>query len=211
MDFKIIRLTLGAYQTNCYIIFDKNNNSVIIDPGAEAKAIIKEIEDRNLTVDKIILTHAHPDHFGALDDVRKHFNVKAFLGRDDNIMLEDRSSELNLVLGLKPNKISADVLVEDGDLISFGDKYFKVISTPGHTPGGICLLIGNVLFSGDTLFCGSIGRTDLPGGDYETILESLKLLVQLPDNTIVLPGHGPESSIEYEKQNNPFIRSMRND
>lgn len=209
MDLKIFRLALGSYQTNCYIIFNKNNKAVIIDPGAQAEDIIKAVENNKLIVDKIILTHAHPDHFGALEEVRHRFNVKAYLSAKDIDMLSKRSLELKSILGMDSKPIIADYIVEDGDRIPFDDKEFKVIATPGHTPGGICLYIDNFLFSGDTLFNGSIGRTDLPGGDYDSIMSSLKDLMKLPDDTIVLPGHGPETSIEYEKINNPFIRNIK--
>ncbi|MGO3751300.1 MAG: MBL fold metallo-hydrolase [Peptoniphilaceae bacterium] len=209
MDLKIFRLALGSYQTNCYIIFNKNNKAVIIDPGAQAEDIIKAVENNKLIVDKIILTHAHPDHFGALEEVRDKFNVKAYLSAKDIDMLSKRSLELKSILGMDSKPIIADYILEDGDKIPFDDKEFKVIATPGHTPGGICLYIDNFLFSGDTLFNGSIGRTDLPGGDYDSIMLSLKNLMKLPDDTIVLPGHGPETSIGYEKLNNPFIRNIK--
>ncbi|SHH66732.1 Glyoxylase, beta-lactamase superfamily II [Anaerosphaera aminiphila DSM 21120] len=206
MDFKILRLILGDYQVNCYIVFDEENNAVIIDPGAEANKIIKAVKEHNLNVKYIILTHAHPDHFGALDEVRREFKVKAYLSEDDSEMLANRSSQINGMLGLDTPPLKADILVNDGDLIEFRDKNFKVIATPGHTPGGICLLLDNVLFSGDTLFYGSIGRTDLPGGDYDTIIKSLHKLMELDKDTIVLPGHGSETNIEFERANNPFLK-----
>lgn len=206
MDFKILRLILGDYQVNCYIVFDEENNAVIIDPGAEASKIISAVKEHNLNVKYIILTHAHPDHFGALDEIRREFKVKAYLSEDDSEMLANRSSQINGMLGLKVSPLKADILVKDGDLIEFGDKNFKVIATPGHTPGGICLLLDNVLFSGDTLFYGSIGRTDLPGGDYDTIIKSLHKLMELDKDTIVLPGHGSETNIEFERANNPFLK-----
>lgn len=209
MDFKILRMPLGSYQTNCYIIFNKENEAIIIDPGAQADDILKAVEERNLKVTKILLTHAHPDHFGALEEVRNALNVPAYIHHIDEEMLEKRSGELSSMLGIKSEPLTADKLLNDGDVIKFGDKDIKVIFTPGHTPGGVCYLIDNILFSGDTLFQGSIGRTDLPGGDYDVILNSLKNLIKLPDDTIVLPGHGPESQISFEKLNNPFIRTIK--
>ncbi|CDZ75036.1 hydroxyacylglutathione hydrolase [Peptoniphilus sp. ING2-D1G] len=201
MNFNIIRLVLGAYQTNCYIVFDEINRAVVIDPGYQSEDIIKTIKDKELIVDKIIITHAHPDHFGAVKELCDYFGVKSYISEMDNPMLIRRSSQAG-------NEISGDVLVKNGDSILLGEKEFKVMITPGHTPGGMCLLLDDVLFSGDTLFKGSIGRTDFEGGDYGQIMESLNYLMTLPENTLVLPGHGPETTIKIEKQSNPFINNI---
>ena len=208
MDFKIIRLVLGAYQTNCYIIYNNDLNAVIIDPGAEADKIFKVIDEYNLKVDKIILTHAHPDHFGAIEEVRNKYNIKVYMCDKDRDMLENRSKELSSMLGIDSSGIKADIFLKEDDEIEFFDKKFKVIETPGHTPGGMCLLIDKVLIAGDTLFKGSIGRTDLPGGDFDVIMKSLEKLMKLDDDILVLPGHGPETTIEYERNFNPFINRL---
>ncbi|MDO5041205.1 MAG: MBL fold metallo-hydrolase [Peptoniphilus sp.] len=201
MNFNIIRLVLGDYQTNCYIVFDESNRAVIIDPGYQPEDIIKIIEDKGLIVDKIIITHAHPDHFGAVKELCDHFGVKSYISEIDNPMLMRRSAQMG-------QEISADVLVKNGDSIFLGEKELKVIVTPGHTTGGICLLLDDVLFSGDTLFKGSIGRTDFEGGDYGQIMKSLNYLMTLPENTLVLPGHGPETTIKIERESNPFINNV---
>lgn len=208
MDFKIIRLVLGAYQTNCYIIYNNDLNAVIIDPGAEADKIFKVVDEYNLKVDKIILTHAHPDHFGAIEEVRNKYNIKVYMCDKDRDMLENRSKELSSMLGIDSSGIKADIFLKEDDEIEFFDKKFKVIETPGHTPGGMCLLIDKVLIAGDTLFKGSIGRTDLPGGDFDVIMKSLEKLMKLDDDILVLPGHGPETTIEYERNFNPFINRL---
>ncbi len=208
MDFKIIRMPVGSYQANCYIVFNDENEAIIIDPGAQPFDILKAVEERNLKVSKILLTHAHPDHFGALKEVREKLNVPAYISTKDEVMLEDRSGNLGEMLGIKSETLKADVIFNENDYIDFGNKKIQVILTPGHTPGGACFLLDDILFTGDTLFSGSIGRTDLPGGDYDTIMESLRELMNLPADTIVLPGHGPETTIAQEKSNNPFIRSM---
>ena len=208
MDFKIIRLVLGAYQTNCYIIYNNDLNAVIIDPGAEADKIFKVIDEYNLKIDKIILTHAHPDHFGAIEEVRNKYNIKVYMCDKDRDMLENRSKELSSMLGIDSSGIKADIFLKEDDEIEFFDKKFKVIETPGHTPGGMCLLIDKVLIAGDTLFKGSIGRTDLPGGDFDVIMKSLEKLMKLDDDILVLPGHGPETTIEYERNFNPFINRL---
>lgn len=203
-DFKIIRLILGEYGTNCYILYS-NDEAIIIDPAGEAEKIIKAIDERKLTPSKILLTHAHPDHFGALDTIREHYKIKAYISVKDEDMLEKRSKELMSMLGLN-SYIKADEYYKEGDLIDFSGGKIEVIETPGHTPGGVCLLIDNILFSGDTLFYLSIGRTDLPGGDFEEIMNSLNKLMKLDKKIIVLPGHGQETTIGFEQENNPFIR-----
>lgn len=205
MDLKIIRLPLGSYQTNCYIIFDKNNNAVIIDPGSEASVILDELKERNLKAEYILLTHAHPDHFGAVNEINKELNVDIYISEDDKLLLETRSKDLSRTLGIDTEEVIANKYLRNNDSIKFGDHAFKVISTPGHTEGSICLLLDNILFSGDTLFFRSIGRTDLLGGNYEDIIASLNKLMDLDDDIIVLPGHGQETTIGFEKQNNPFI------
>ena len=208
MDFKIMRIPVGSYQANCYIVFNKDKEAVVIDPGAHANLIIENINKNNLKVSKILLTHAHPDHFGALKEVRDYYKVPCYISENDEKMLEDRSGNLGSMLGLKSEPLRADILFKDGDLIEFGNKKIKVIMTPGHTPGGACFLLDNVLFTGDTLFYSSIGRTDLPGGDYDTIISSLMKLMKLPGDIIVLPGHGPETKIDFERENNPFINRL---
>ena len=204
--FKILRLTLGSYATNCYILFS-NEEAIIIDPAAEAEKIIKAIEDNNLKPTKILLTHAHPDHFGALDEVRNHFGIEAYISKNDEEMLERRSKELNRMLGIN-SYLKAEHYYSEGDIINFSGGDIRVLETPGHTPGGVCLLIDDILISGDTLFYGSIGRTDLPGGDYDTLMSSLKKLTNLNDNILVLPGHGQETQIGFEKIYNPFLQRL---
>lgn len=205
-NFKILRLVLGSYATNCYILFSEKE-AIIIDPAAEPNQIIKEIEKRNLKPSKILLTHAHPDHFGALDELRKQYNIKAYINKNDEEMLEKRSKELMQMLGMD-SYIKADEYYSQGDIINFEGADIEVIETPGHTPGGVCLKIDDILISGDTLFYTSIGRTDLPGGDFDVLMNSIKKLMDLDSNTIVLPGHGQETQIGFEKLNNPFLRSL---
>lgn len=197
---------MGSYATNCYIIFTYDE-AVIIDPAAESNKIIKAIEDNNLKPSKILLTHAHPDHFGALEEIRDKYKIDAYVCKNDEEMLEKRSRDLKKMLGMD-SYIKADQYYSEGDAISFSGGDIKVIETPGHTPGGVCLMIDDILISGDTLFYRSIGRTDLPGGDYDVLMESLEKLTKLDDGVIVLPGHGQETQIGFEKAYNPFLQQL---
>ncbi|MBP2025195.1 MBL fold metallo-hydrolase [Peptoniphilus stercorisuis] len=207
MKFKIMRLAVGSYQTNCYIIFDEDKKAIIVDPGAQAKDILNAVESEGLKVEKILLTHAHEDHIGALVEIKNALNVPVYMGEHEVSLLEEGLKNLNMLMNEKNEKFKVDHLVKDAEIIKFNDLEIKVIFTPGHTRGGVCYLIDNILFSGDTLFMGSIGRTDFPGGDYETIMDSLMNLMKLPNETIVLPGHGPETKVAFEKVNNPFIQT----
>lgn len=186
-------LELGMFGTNCYIVGAKTSKEgMIIDPGAEANTILKTVEKGGLNIKLIAITHGHMDHTGALEDVRKATGASVAIHRADAD---------NLV-----RILPSDVLLNGGENLTIGDLKFNVIHTPGHSPGGICLYGQNTLFCGDTLFKGSIGRTDI-GGDYNQLMNSIfsKLMV-LPDETMVFPGHGPETTIGAERASNPFLR-----
>ena len=188
-------LTTGFFETNCYILGDKKpGNAAIIDPGDEGARILRTIEAHGLSPSCIINTHGHADHIAAVAYLEERLkNIRVYIHEADAQMLT----------GLTNKALS---FVADGDEIAAGDLRFKVIHTPGHTPGGISLLTSGHLFSGDSLFCGSIGRTDLPGGSMKQLIRALKeKILTLPGETIVHPGHGPASTIKYEKINNPFL------
>ncbi len=207
MIFK--RLVVGPFASNCYIIgSESNKEGVIIDPGAEAEEILKNIKDLGLKTKFIVLTHGHIDHIGALKEVKDATGAEAAIHTDDAKSLNDHS--LGRVFGLSyPPPPAPDRLLKDGDSIDFGNLHLLVLHTPGHSPGGICLLGEGVVFSGDTLFNYGIGRTDLPGGSYSQLMNSIhtKLMI-LPDNTIVYPGHGPDTTIGTERRGNPFLRGF---
>ena len=197
----------------CYVVWDETLEAVIIDPGfygpREEGRLASFVEEKGLKPVKILLTHGHFDHMMALSDVVARWGVPVYMHPADKMQLE-RAAVWCRGLGLefKPYTGALNDL-SDGDVISFGHSSLEVIATPGHTQGGVCFLsrTDNVLFSGDTLFAGSIGRTDNPGGDYDRLIESIVTkLLPLDGDTTVLPGHGPATSIGYERGTNPFVQ-----
>ncbi len=197
MNHRIYRVVAGELQTNCYILIDiKSKVCAIIDPGGGYQKIKDLITARDLTPSFIINTHGHADHIMA----NEKFNLPVYIHKADAVFLTDPNKNLSIngfIMERKPNRF-----LEDGDVIKLGLLDIKVIHTPGHTPGGVCLLCNGVLFSGDTLFASGIGRTDLPGGNLDKLLESIKgKLFRLDDNIIVYPGHGPATTIGREKRN----------
>ena len=190
--------------TNCYIVEDENSKeAMVIDPGGEPDKIIEMLNI--LKIDKlkyIYLTHCHGDHFGAIIEVHKQKGGKILIHRDDAEGLYNPSISLTYYIGMEDIKLEADSIVDDNDLIHLGNLEFKVIHTPGHTAGGTSLYCEKekLLFSGDTLFRGTWGRTDVPTGDFEAVIKSItKKLMILPDETIVYPGHGKSTMIREEK------------
>lgn len=206
MDLKVIRFVVGGFGTNSYLLLNENNKGFIIDPGANGKEILEYIKENKIDLDGIILTHGHGDHIGAVPLIVKELNIPVYIHSLDSKMLADSYLNLTGGMGMNPVNIKADNLLEDGSEIHLEDKTIKAIHTPGHTPGGICLYVDNILFSGDTLFELSIGRTDFPGGDYGQIINSINSLMVLPEDTVVYPGHGAETTLGYEKKMNPFLK-----
>ena len=205
---KIKRIPAGIYAANCYVLYsDTENQGIIVDPGGDADDILKFIEENNINIKYIVLTHGHGDHIAGVMDLKNKLKVDLMIHQADADMLKDAQMNLSSIMAIGSIEITPDDFLNDGDVLEFGDIKLSVIHTPGHTLGGICLLSGDSLITGDTLFKGSIGRTDLAGGNYETIINSIKeKLLVLPGNTKVYPGHGPESTIEYEINNNQFLK-----
>ena len=213
---QIDRLVLGAYENNCYIVrSDKNATScIIIDTGLGAEPLIDFLKKNNLDPQSLILTHGHIDHIAGIALLRKNFSrIKVCIHKADSYMLGDAAGNLSSMAGVKITTAPADVIFDKEGLIEFGNLAFQLIHTPGHTPGGICLYNKEekIVFSGDTLFASSIGRTDFSGYDTQKSFKQLvdniksKLLV-LPEDTAVLPGHGEETTIKQEKLHNSFLR-----
>jgi len=200
------KVVVGPFASNCYIVgSESNKEGVIIDPGDDAKEILKNVKDLGLDIKLIALTHGHIDHTGAVKEVKEATGAEVAIHTDDAKSLQEQL--LGRLFGLSyPPPPPPDWLLKDGDSIDIGDLHFLVVHTPGHSLGGICLLEEGVVFSGDTLFNYGIGRTDMPGGNYSQLMNSIhtKLMI-LPDNTIVYPGHGPDTTIGTERRSNPFL------
>ena len=204
----IKNIVVGPLEVNCYILgCEDTKEAAIIDPGENADEIISNIEKEGLKPRFIINTHAHFDHIGGVKVIQDHFKID-FILHEGDLFLVENASEQATAFGLKPiSKPVVNKNATNGEKVNLGNKSITVIHTPGHSPGGVCYYSGNNVFVGDTLFAGSIGRTDLPGGSYETLINSIKEnLFPLGDSTIVYPGHGPSTTIGNEKEHNPFLK-----
>ena len=199
-------LVVGPIMANCFIIgCEKTRKAAVIDPGDDSSQILMKLAEHKLTVEYIINTHGHFDHVGANRKLKEATGAKLVIHALDQSMLKVLS-ETSAAFGLSvENSPPPDQTVQDGDIIQFGEIILTVLHTPGHTPGGISLHTDGVVFVGDTLFAGSIGRTDFPGGDFNTLISSIRnKLYSLGDQVIVYTGHGPETTIGREKRSNPF-------
>ncbi|QGU95032.1 MBL fold metallo-hydrolase [Clostridium bovifaecis] len=200
---KIKRIPAGIYGANCYILFEEDTRvGCVIDPGGDEDILIKEIDKTNIELKFILLTHGHIDHVGAVEAIKDEYEIPVYIDKRDKEFMKQGGG----VFGSLWNSDLEDKDIEDGDVITLGNLNIKCISTPGHTPGGMCFLVNNVVFTGDTLFHGSIGRTDFPGGNYKELIHNIKTkLMVLQDDIIVLPGHESESNIKFEREHNPFL------
>ena len=204
---KYALVVVGPLDTNCYLAYCSETRAcAIIDPGAEADRIFPLIYELELRPALLLNTHGHLDHIGANRDIKEKFNVPFFIHELDKPLLEQGlQSELSFFLGAKESP-PPDRLIQDEERISVGNSVLRVVHTPGHTPGSVSFLGDGILFSGDTLFNGGVGRTDLPGGSTQDLENSIRTrILTLPPETIVLPGHGPWTTVGEEKESNPFL------
>jgi glyoxylase-like metal-dependent hydrolase (beta-lactamase superfamily II) len=205
----IKRLVVGPLEENCYIIGDEETkDAIVIDPGDEPDRIIETIKDNGFKIKAIICTHAHFDHIGAITEIKRETQAMILLHKDD-MELYKNARDQAAIWGYDVDDMpEPDGYLNEGDSIRVGDLSFKVLHTPGHSPGGICLYGEGVVFTGDTLFQGSVGRTDLYGGNMSELKRSFKRLLELPEDTTVFSGHGPSTTIRTEKRENLFIEEL---
>ena len=207
-------LTVGPLFTNCYVIWCRETKeAVIIDPGFDrendAQRVLGVVDKNRLEVKYVVATHGHPDHTSGNGVVKKATGASILIHQQDAIMLGGKErQQLPGFFGSRAGSLAADGFLKHGDVVSFGRTTLRVLHTPGHSPGSISLVGDNCVFTGDTLFAGSVGRVDLPGGSGEQLIRSIReKLAVLPDGFLVYPGHGPRSTIGEEKRRNPFLNS----
>jgi len=209
MPLSLVRFTVGALQENCYLLFDEvTKEAVFVDPGDEPDVLLAALEQRGLTLQAIWLTHAHFDHIGGVQGVKDIFDVPVLLHEADNELYKNgfKAAAIWDIPFTQPT--AEPVAIADGQVLSLAGVEVECLFTPGHAPGHIAFYVPSqaLVIAGDALFQGSIGRTDLPMGDHAQLIESIKTkLLSLPDETMVYPGHGPETSIGIEKRHNPFL------
>jgi len=205
------RLVVGALETNCYLIAcKKTKKTAIIDPGGEEEvdSILNILQKNGFDLKYIINTHGHIDHIAGNNLLKAKTEAVLLIHRLDADMLVDANKNFSSFVGKEICSPPADKLLEEGDEISLGTLKLIAIHTPGHTPGGISLVLNDFVFTGDTLFAGGIGRTDLPGGSYQDLIKSIKeKLLILGDDKVIYPGHGPDSTIGEERRTNPYIKN----
>jgi len=205
MKYEVI--VVGALETNCYLVYGPETcDCAIVDPGADPELIFAAIAEKELHPIVILNTHGHIDHTGANRNMKEKYGIPLRIHRADAPMLAaDQNMELGLLLKASTSP-PADSFLKEGETVTIGRSSLSVIHTPGHSPGSISLLGDGLLFSGDTLFCGGVGRTDLPGGSYRELENSImRKILTLDENLLVLPGHGPHATIGQERRSNPLL------
>ncbi len=203
-------LVVGPFQVNCYLYWDESSgDGLIIDPGADGALIIDSVSKAGFKPKAILLTHGHADHIAAVAPVKDEYNLPLYVGDGEQKLLSNPSANVSAFFADPIVAPPADFLLADEQIVEIGSISLRVLKTPGHSPGGVCYLDESqgILFCGDTLFYGSIGRTDFPGCSHQTLIKSINdKIMKLPDAVICYPGHGPETTVGNERLNNPFLR-----
>ena len=200
-------LHVGPLGTNCYVVWDDNDVCAVVDCGGQAEKVAEFIEEKHLKPSHMLLTHGHGDHIGGVEGFLTMYpHVQVVMAKEDIEMISDRQKSMADPCGCEQSEFEVDLIVDEGDVVNVGDMEFHVLKTPGHTDGGVTYIMGKMMFTGDTLFAGSMGRTDLYGGDNAKMAASLKRLGEIDGYYVVLPGHGTASNLEDERRANPFIK-----
>ncbi len=205
LEFELI--TVGMLEVNALIVYDRaSRKGIVVDPGDEAERITATADRLGVSLEKIVLTHGHGDHIGAVDVLRDELGIPVAIGREDADLLTSADRNLSVHFGVRLDLKPADDLLTEDDRITIGESDLKVLHTPGHSAGSISLACDGHAIVGDLVFAGSVGRTDLPGGSMDILLESIRTkILSMPDETILYPGHGPATTVGRERTTNPFI------
>lgn len=207
---RIKTIVVGIFEVNCYLYWDEStSDGVIIDPGADFDTIKSEVEKAGFLPKGLLLTHGHGDHIGAVKETLEYYDIPLYAGEGEEELLTNAQKNLSATMGINLTTPLPNRLLKDEESINTGTLNFKILATPGHSPGGICYLdeINNILFCGDTLFFSSIGRTDFPGCSHQQLIDSIQTkIMTLPDSIKCYPGHGPATTVGAERINNPFLQ-----
>lgn len=205
---KVIPISVGTFQVNCYLAVSSTHQALVVDPGEDAGIIAVTLRQNKLSVAAYLITHGHMDHVGGLAEMTRTFPAPVAIHPKDEAWAFSPANQMLPYYERPDRPKSIERLLADGQTFEDGGLHYEVIATPGHSPGGVCFYFPSekVIFTGDTLFLGTIGRTDLEGSDETLMTKSLKHLAQLPDDTVVYPGHGPQTTIGQEKRTNPFLK-----